>query len=156
MSATWQQPRGILRAGRMRTIALWASIAANLFFVALIGSHLALRPPPPPPGMNGFVRRLAASLPPADARRFQDAMTRERPWYAQAHDAMNRARQRFAAAVGREPYDEADARQRLHEFRSRMMEGSSRFGDSLIAAIRTLSPEGRKRLAAALMHRPHH
>ena len=68
---------------------------------------------------------------------------------------MDRPRSRLAEALAQTPYDEEAARQRLQEWRARWNESSDRFGDSLLVAVRTLSPEGRKQLAAAL-RKPRH
>ena len=144
------------RALGLRSGLLWASLAANLFFAGLIGSHLLMRPPSPSHGLDGCVGRLADSLSPPDAARFRGVLDRERPWYEQAHAAVNRARGRLADAIGREPYDESEVRQRLQDWRARWSEGSDRFGDSLLVAVRALSPQGREQLAAALRQPPHH
>ena len=144
-----------VRPGSARGVALWASLAANLFFAGLIGSHLLFHRPPPRPGLEGFIGRLTQSLPPSDAQQFREALARERPWYEQAHAAMERARARVGAAISSEPYDEGQVRERLQESRARWGEGAARFDDSLLVAIRTLSPEGRQRLAAALVEPRH-
>ena len=156
MSATRTRswPAGV-RPSSARGVVLWASLAANLFFAGLIGSHLLFHRPPPRPGLEGFIGRLTQSLPPADGQRFHEVLARERPWYEQAHTAMERARVRLAGAISHDPYDEDQVRERLQEWRARWSEGSDRFGDSLLVAIRTLSPEGRQRLAAALLEPRH-
>jgi len=139
-----------------RRALLWASLAANLFFAGLVGSHLLMRPAPPQvPGLDGFIARLAAALPSADADRFRSVLDGEKPWYDQARAATERAHARLADAIGRTPYDEAEARQRLQDWRARWNESSDRFGNSLLAAVRTLSPQGRQFLAATLRHPPH-
>ncbi len=144
------------RVGGVRGGLLWASLAANLFFAGLIGSHLLLHQGAPSRGLDGFVGRLAASLSPPDAARFRGVLDRERPWYEQAHAAVDRARGRLADAIAHEPYNEDEVRQRLQDWRARWSEGSDRFGDSLLVAVRTLSPAGREQLAAALRQPPHH
>lgn len=145
-----------LRPADWRRVALWGSLAANVFFAGLVGSHVLLRPAPPSaPGLDGFIARLAAALPPADAERFRGVLDAERPWFNQARTAADRAHGRLADAIARTPYDESEARQRLQEWRARWNESSDRFGDSLLTAVRTLSPEGRQLLADTL-RRPHH
>lgn len=139
-----------------RQVLLWASLAVNLFFAGLVGSHLLMGPAQrPAAGLDGFIARLAAALPPADAERFRGVLDGERPWYGQARAAADRAHNRLADAIGGTPYDEGEARQRLQDWRARWNESSDRFGDGLLAAVRTLSPEGRQRLAAALRRPPH-
>ncbi len=144
-----------VRPKGLRQGLLWASLAANVFFAGLIGSHLVMHPPSPPQhGLDGFIGRLADSLSPPDAARFRGVLDRERPWYEQAHAAVNQARDRLADSIAREPYDEAEVRRRLQDWRARWSEGSDRFGDSLLVAVRTLSPAGRQQLAAALRQPP--
>lgn len=156
MSATRE---GVLVGARSlaswRGALLWASLAANVFFAGLVGAPFLLHRPPSP-GVNGFAARLAADLPPADAARFRDAFDQERPWLEQSRAAMDRARGQLATAVASEPYDEGAVRERLQEWRARWIESSDRFGDSLLSAVRTLSPEGRQQLAATLRRPPRH
>jgi uncharacterized membrane protein len=140
----------------MRGMALWASLAANVFFAGLVGSHLLLHRASSSHGLDGFVGRLAAGLSPPDAARFRGVLDRERPWYGQAHAAVDRARARLADSIARQPYDEGEVRQRLQDWRARWGETSDRFGESLLVAVRTLSPQGREQLAAALRRPPGH
>jgi len=155
VSVTHQGQVRIWWTDRARVL-LWASLAANVFFAGLIGSHLLNRVRPEPPGMEGFIARLAAALPPGDAGRFRAVLDGERPWYDQARAAADRARGRLADAIAAVPYDEGTARQRLLDWRARWNESSDRFGDSLLAAVRALSPDGRQQLAATLRRPSHH
>ncbi len=135
-----------------RTRLLFLSVAGNLFSVALIGSHWAMRRPSPPPGLEGAVERMARDLPPSDAARFRMVLERERPWYDLARKRMDEARADLSRGIAHEPYDEALVRVRMVAFQQRWVETSGRFGDSLLMAIGTLSPEGRARLADATAH----
>lgn len=135
-----------------RTRVLWLSIAGNLFGAALIGAHLATRPPHGRPGLADVAERMARELPPADAARFRAALDRERPWHEMARRRMTEARADLSRSIAAQPYDEAVARQRLMVFQSRMSETAERFGDSLLAAVGTLSPEGRAKLADTALH----
>lgn len=130
-----------------RTRVLWLSIAGNLFTATLIGAHVATRRPHAPPGLAGAAERLARDLPPDDAARFRRALDQERPWYDMARRRMEEARTDLSRSIAAEPYDEAEVRDRLVTFQARWAETSGRFGESLVSAIATLSPEGRTKLA---------
>ena len=130
-----------------RTRVLWLSIAGNLFATALIGAHLAFRPQPGPPGLAGAAERMARDLPAADAARFRAMLDRERPWYDMARRRMAEARMDLSRSIASDPYDEAAVREQMRNYQARWSETSGRFGESLLAAIGTLSPEGRAKLA---------
>ena len=130
-----------------RTRLLWLSIAGNLFSVTLIGTHMAAGHPPGPPGLAGAAERMARDLPAADAARFRATLDREKPWYDMARRRMAEARTDLSRSIAQNPYDEAAVRERMLTFQARWVETSSRFGESLLAAINTLSPEGRAKLA---------
>ena len=135
-----------------RTRLLWLSIAGNLFAVALIGSHMATGRSAGSGGLEGAVERMARDLPPADAERFRAVLAHERPWYDLARRNMEDSREALSQAIAHQPYDEAAVRARMQEWQARWAETSSRFGESLLSAIGTLSPEGRTRLAEASLH----
>lgn len=135
-----------------RTRVLWLSLAGNLFTGTLIGGHLMHHPQRGPPGIEGAAERMARDLPPADAARFRAALDRERPWYDMARRRMADARTDLAQSIAETPYDEAVVRARLMAFQARWAETSDRFGQSLLTAIGTLSPEGRAKLAATAEH----
>lgn len=130
-----------------RTRVLWLSIAGNLFSATLIGAHLAAGRPPGPPGLAGAAERMARDLPAADAARFRATLDRERPWYDIARRRMAEARADLSHSIAQSPYDEAAVRERMLIYQARWAETSGRFGESLLTAIGTLSPEGRARLA---------
>jgi uncharacterized membrane protein len=130
-----------------RTRLLWLSVAGNLFSATLIGTHLATDRGPGPPGLAGAAERMARDLPTADAARFRATLDRERPWYEIARRRMAEARADMARSIGQNPYDEAAVRERMLIFQARWAETSGRFGESLLTAIGTLSPEGRAKLA---------
>ena len=132
-----------------RTRLLWLSIAGNLFAVALIGSHMATGRPAGSGGLEGVVERMAHDLPPADAEQFRAVLAHERPWYDLARRNMDESREALSQAIAHQPYDEAAVRARMQEWQARWVETSSRFGESLLSAIGSLSPEGRTRLAEA-------
>lgn len=130
-----------------RTRVLWLSIAGNLFSATLIGTHFAAVRPPGPPGLAGAAERMARDLPAADATRFRATLDREKPWYDMARRRMAEARADLSRSIAQNPYDEAAVRERMLVFQARWAETTGRFGESLLAAIGTLSPEGRVRLA---------
>ncbi len=130
-----------------RTRLLWLSVAGNLFSATLIGAHIATDRGAGPPGLAGAAERMAHDLPKADAARFRATLDRERPWYDMARRRMADARADMARSIGQTPYDEAAVRERMLIFQARWAETSSRFGESLLTAIGTLSPEGRAKLA---------
>jgi uncharacterized membrane protein len=129
-----------------RTRVLWLSIAGNLFAAALIGARLAAGSPGPP-GLAGAAERMARDLPPADAARFRATLDRERPWFDAARRRMAEARADLARSIAQNPYDENAVHERMAAYQARWAETSGRFGDSLLTAIGTLSPEGRAKLA---------
>ena len=130
-----------------RTRVLWLSIAGNLFSATLIGARLATDHASAPPGLAGAAERMARDLPTADAARFRATLDRERPWYDIARRRMAEARADLSRSIAQNPYDEAAVRERMLIFQARWAETSGRFGESLLTAIGTLSPEGRARLA---------
>ena len=135
----------------LRTRVLWLSLAGNLFAATLIGTHLATRHAPGPPGLDGVVERMARDLPAADAAIFRVTLAHERPWYDLARRRMDESREALSKAIAQQPYDEAAVRALMQEWQARWIETSSRFGDSLLSAIGTLSPDGRVRLAEAAL-----
>lgn len=134
-----------------RTRVLWLSIAGNLFGATLIGAHMAAGAPGPP-GLAGAAERMARDLPPADAVRFRATLDRERPWYDMARRRMAEARADLASSIAANPYDEAIVHERMVAYQARWAETSGRFGESLLTAIGTLSPEGRTKLAETTRH----
>lgn len=136
----------------VRRWAVWASLALNVFLLALVGAHQGahwLRASPRQ-GLEGFGERLARDLPPADGERFRAAMLRERSLLRAAQDRLDDARAALSRSVARTPYDEGLVRQRLSELQQRWQELSERFAQVLAPTLATLSDDGRERLAAAL------
>jgi len=134
-----------------RTRVLWLSLAGNLFGATLIGAHMAAGSPGPP-GLAGAAERMARDLPPGDAVRFRGTLDREKPWYDMARRRMAEARADLASSIAANPYDEAVVRERMVAYQARWAETSGRFGESLLTAIGTLSPEGRTKLAETTRH----
>lgn len=133
---------------------LWASVALNVFLLALIAAQSGAQwmhgGHAPRSGVEGFTERLARDLPTADAERFRAAMQHERPLLRAAQDRLEEARAALSRSIARTPYDEALVRQRLSEFQQRWQEMSERFAAALAPTLSQLSDEGRTELASAL------
>ncbi len=136
-----------------RTRVLWLSVALNVFCGALIGGHLLVGRGHGP-GLDGAVDRLAQSLAPDDATQFRRVLAAERPWYNQSRRMLDAARAELAQSIAQDPWDEANVRLHMIAFQARWLESSSRFGDGLLVALGTLSPDGRSRIAIATLRGP--
>ena len=128
-----------------RTRLLLASVAGNLFSAALIGAYLVR--PRSPDGMAGAVEHMTRDLSAPDAERFRAVVAHEKALQSKSWHRVNQARADLMRSIGHIPYDEAEVRARMDDFQQRRAESSRKFGDSLVVAIDTLSPEGRMRLA---------
>lgn len=128
-----------------RTRLLFASVAGNLFSAALIGAYV-LRPHGLQ-GMENAVEHMTRDLPVADAERFRAVLAREKALQSKAWHRVSEARADLLRSIGHTPYDEAEVRARMADFQQRRAESSRKFGESLVVAIGTLSPEGRARVA---------
>ncbi len=132
-----------------RTRLLFLSVAGNLFAVALVGSHVAMREPHKPPGSAAIVDHMAREMPPDDAVRFRAIMAQGREQNDLAHTRMEDARRALSRAIGRTPYDEDAVRQAMHDWQQAWLNWSNDLGASLLKAFAGLSPDGRRRLAEA-------
>ena len=133
-----------------RTRLLFLSVAGNIFAVALIGGHIAMRGQPHgPPGSAAIVDHMAREMPPDDAARFRATMAEDRDHNDRAHARMEEARRALSRAIGGSPYDEAAVRQAMHDWQQAWLDWSNDLGASLLKAFPGLSPDGRRRLAEA-------
>jgi len=141
-----------------RTRLLFVSAAGNLFAVALIGAHFAMRPgprPPGPPRAEIMMDRMAHDLQPADAARFREVMQTRLPEIDAARARMEQARAAMSQAIAQTPYDEAELRQAMKAWQAAWMTMSDELGAGMLTAVSGLSPDGRRRLAeAGMRHRP--
>ncbi len=138
-----------------RTRLLWLSLGLNVFAVTLLAvPHLRPGHPPGPPHFDTLIERLARNLQEPDAARFRDSMARERPWWELGRQKLDEARQAVGRSVGHEPFDPAAVHAALQAMQQRVVEGATRFDDSLVMALGTLSPEGRARLAEFVRRGP--
>lgn len=130
-------------------VALMLSLAVNMFFAGLAVSHVGRRPPPPhgPPGPEGFILRLAETLPPDDAALLHRALDANRPTIRAEHEVRESFPQRLRIALLAEPFDPKaliavfeDTDRQEHALRQRVQA-------SLAEAAAAMSPEGRRRMA---------
>ncbi len=128
-----------------------ASVALNVFLVALVAAHL-VRPslaPAAPPHATGPLSRILADLPTAEADKVRAVLDREKPAYQAARERVSAAHREVAAAIARTPYDEDAVRRALASWQASWQEFSTRFNLVFLDAVRTLSDQGRARLADA-------
>lgn len=138
-----------LRTSARRPVALWLSLALNLFLVALIGAHLlgAADHRTPPRTLDDAIERIASALPASDARQFRTVMLDDKSHYQPAHDRMEQARGAFTQAISRTPYDDQAAQSAMKTWQTDWNDFMQKFGDSFLRATGTLSPDGRAKLA---------
>lgn len=140
----------------LKRSALPLSLAANVFFVAVIVVHLWYRPPfPPHGGPGGPVEEIARALPPADAAIFREAFSGEPLLQGPPPGPGRDDDSGIDQALIAEPFDaaalEAAFRAREHE--------KQRFGQALgralVRAASAMSAEGRRKLVEwQSQHRP--
>ena len=126
---------------------LGASIALNVFFVALIVSHMVshrhgekhVRP-----AMR--IDMLAETLPPADGDKLRAAL-QARKDIAAAIDDFHAAQDKVRAVLRAQPFDEAALRQAMAEAQTRHRAVESAIHDLIAGVAGQLSPEGRAKLA---------
>ncbi|HYZ61178.1 MAG TPA: periplasmic heavy metal sensor [Acetobacteraceae bacterium] len=139
-----------------RTRLLFLSFAINLFAIALIAAHLAMRSPSPGPQRpDMIIERMARDLPPEDATRFRAAMAAKLPDIEIAHQRMDAAKAELSQAISRTPYDQAEVRRAMKDWQAAWVAMSDQLGAGVLAALSDLSPDGRQRLAEAGLRRPH-
>jgi Spy/CpxP family protein refolding chaperone len=131
---------------------LTASLLFNIFLLAIIGGHVlrhhgeqgvsAL------PNLAHALANAEASLPPSDAAKFHDVMTRGAPLYAQSAKQLAEARSALRRQIVTEPFD----RQAVHSAFVAWQQSWNRLldnaDDTLIEALAQVSPEGRRKLLA--------
>ncbi|HTV96317.1 MAG TPA: periplasmic heavy metal sensor [Steroidobacteraceae bacterium] len=141
------------QSGRRRGIVLTASLLFNVFLLAIIGGHVLRHH-----GERGFspmstslARALAnaeASLPPSDAAKFRDVMTRGAPLYAQSAKQLAEARAALQRQIVAEPFDRQAVRSAFLAWQQSWNRLLDNAGDTLIEALAQVSPEGRRKLIA--------
>jgi len=135
-----------------RVWLLWASLAFNAFFVALIVAHV-MRPhlerPQPTPETSGIVARLTAALPPRDAAQFRARLDARRGDFDPQRARIDTARQALLEAIARDPYEPSAVKQALADYQQSWRDFNGRFNPAFLAALEAVSPAGRAQLAAA-------
>ncbi len=138
------------KTSRWRRIVLPVSLAFNLFFVALVGSHVLHVYKSEEKFGAPFGRALAraeAILPPQDAATFKAAIERTAPQFNQDFQNLAEARRALGRQVSAEQFDRGATRQALTGLQTASDRLINDFGDTLVDALAGLSPEGRQKLA---------
>jgi uncharacterized membrane protein len=134
---------------RWRRFVLPASVILNLFFVALIATHLLRhRHETLPPGQS-LARALAnaeATLPPQDAAAFGAVMQRDKARLTDVGKQLVAARQELARLITEEHYDRTAVRQAFTAWATAWSRFQDAFSDTLTDALAEVSPEGRRQL----------
>jgi uncharacterized membrane protein len=139
------------RAG-WRRIALPASIALNLFVIALIGGHLwqanraATRPEEP---LIRALARAEANLPSRDAAAFGAVMKRNAPQYMPSFRQFIAARRMLQDDIAAPHYDPVAVQRAFTSWQTAWNKFLSDFNPTLVDALAQVSPEGRHKLIAA-------
>ena len=134
---------------RWRRFVLPASIVINLFFVALVGTHLLRHHRDTPPPGQSLARALAnaeASLPPQDAVAFGAVMQRDKSRLTEVGKQLVAARLELAHQITEEHYDRAAVRQAFAAWAAAWSRFQEAFSDTLTDALAEVSPEGRRQL----------
>jgi uncharacterized membrane protein len=127
--------------------ALGASIALNVFLVALIASHLVGHrhgEKRPKPTMR--IDSLAATLPAADGDKLRAAL-QARKDIAAAIDDLRAAQDKVRAVLRTQPFDEAALRQAMADVQARHRAVEAAIHDLIAGVAGQLSAEGRAKLA---------
>lgn len=142
---------------------LLASLALNLFFAGVALAVALHRPPPAPPppaapaddrSPSVRIDRLAATLPPADARILLDRFGAVQASLAVTEGTSRAAQDKARKALSATPFDAAGAQAALAELRD-ARRGVWRIVHGVILdAAQGMSQEGRARLAAGVPPTP--
>jgi uncharacterized membrane protein len=129
---------------------LLASLALNLFFVG-VAVAMAIRAPAPPPRWdpNVFVRveRLAATLPPADARVLNDMIAADHAAIESAQSKYHAARDEIRASLRQNPFKVEDMRAAMGKTRAARQSFDLVIQGVFADAAAKMSPAGRLALA---------
>ena len=131
-------------------LALPASLALNLFLVAVIGGHvLRIRHLEASSGASLVARAIAnaeASLSKTDAAQFEAVMRRDEPRYSQAAQQLGEARAEFERRVTAEPFDKESTHQAFRYWQESWNNLMDSLRNPLVDALAEVSPEGRQKL----------
>lgn len=126
---------------------LMLSLAANVFFGVMVGSHFFRGPKGPPPQPAGLLEEMANVLTPTDAAILRGAMETHRNDLTEPPDARFHQHDRMRQVLLAEPFDVEAFRRINSEFHARHERMGRVIGEVLSDAVPKMSPDGRKRLA---------
>lgn len=143
------------RAGKWLVIALFLSVAVNLFLGGLIAGRFAAgergqvalpaisagqqRPGP-------IMQRMLAVVPEAERPIIEAAFAKRRGEFQAAQQAVRQARQRVGAIMAAEPHDPQAQAAAFTELRGRVEASQRLLHEALTEAAQKLSPAARKQL----------
>lgn len=135
--------------------ALLASLALNLFLVALIAVPLIKGPPdrygPPPKGYGASMLHGALKeLPEEDRLVIRRAMREQFRQIVPHIRETQEAREKLIDAIATEPYDEAAVRAAFDDISKATMMMSDLGRDAMLNGFAKLTPEQRQRVAEAM------
>lgn len=128
---------------------LWllvASLAGNVFFGVMTGTHF-FRPPPGPPRPERMIEEMAETLPAADARILRETLDAKRGVLTEEGDRPQEFRERVRQILLTEPFDPEAFKRLISEFHARRERTAVVLNDILAEALPRMSLEGRKTLA---------
>lgn len=132
-----------------RRIVLPASLVLNIFLIALIAGHLVHRHAH---GMHdgSFLKRALmsaeASLSPQDAAAFGAIIRRDATRYGEAAAQLVKSREDLEKQIATEPFDKEAVKRAFMASRESWSRFTDDFGETLVDALASISPEGRHRL----------
>jgi uncharacterized membrane protein len=134
-----------------RRIALPCSIVLNLFLLAVIGGHFYSRYAGPPRDrtmLSRLLARVEATLPADEAAAFKAVILRDQDRFLAARQKLLAARQELMAQITANPYSKAGTAQALTDWKAAWDGVSGEFSGTLVDALATVSPQGRRKLVA--------
>lgn len=140
-----------------RTRLLFLSFAANLLLIPIAGARFWTRNPPLTPGLprtSVIVDHMVRDLPADDAIRFRATMEEHLGDIETARTRMLAARGAMSRAIGRSPYDPITVQASMKDWQSTWNTWSEELGRGMLAALPSLSDEGRQKLGVAGRRRP--
>ena len=146
--------------GRWMAIALFVSLAANLFLGGMLfGDRFRHRGPPPgmeaggPPAEGGAARnaiqRLIRSLPPDQRPAFEAQIAQRRQDFTAAQQELRAARLNVRDKIVVEPFDKAGVDAAFESVRQRSSAIQKLIHDAVVAGAANLPIEARRAMVAA-------
>ena len=148
---------------RTLLIVLVVSLAVNLFLVGavagglVVGQKFRSERPQMSRGGGGPVQplwRAGDALPPPQAKAYREALRGAGPELRAAMREARAERAQTWRALAAEPFDAADAKQRLAQIRQREADARGQIEDRIVDYAADLSPADRAMLARGLTERP--